>query len=138
MLIYNDEVNPIALRLQNTGNVHSQTTVTTSLSGPLTNTKSVSSLHIILPGTSRLLRYSISAPRLPGIYTLTISANTGYNSPATTTLQLFYIPLWFIIIIGIALFIVPSFIRTRRNKNLGKTQVDKLDKDNQNVSGTAV
>ena len=120
---------PLNIQLENTGNVHSEVTVETSLHGPATSSQS-SATHFVMPGTTRSISYQLPAPRLPGIYSIDISANNGYDQPTSTTVQVFYLPLWFIMTAIGAAILVPSFLHKRRSKKSSKTD--------QNVSGTAV
>jgi uncharacterized membrane protein len=124
---------PVSVKLENTGNVHSENVVTTELSGSMMTTQKVSSLHLVIPGTVRTLSYNIAAPRFPGIYTIHISSNNGYTPPSTTTLQIAYIPIW-CIAFGIALAILGGSA-VRKRKRQKKSPEPKPD---QNVPGTAV
>lgn len=121
---------PVSLLLQNSGNVHSENTITSTFSGPRTNIQTTS-LNLVMPGTTRRISYELAAPRLPGIYSVRVSVNNGYNQPSATTAQVVYIPLWFIMLFVGLVIAVPTVLHKKR-------QAKHTKKTDQNVSGTAV
>ena len=61
--------------------------------------------HFLLPGTVRQIEGSLRAPLWPGLYSVTYGYQPDYSaSPVIKTVQILYIPLWFIALTSMAIF----------------------------------
>lgn len=118
---------PVTITLQNVGNVHSENTVTTRLDGPFMSPQTTTALHVVLPATTRVASYSIPSPRLPGIYTITITANNGNRQTPETTLQVVYVPIWIFALGTLLLFLVGYIVRRSKHRRSRKAEQPSIN-----------
>lgn len=93
-LVYNDKI-LFTFDAKNTGNIHYTAFFYGHLDGLFYSQSDQGVNHILLPGTTRRVGGAVSAPNLPGLYTLTYGYSTDYSKDIVTKkATILYLPPW--------------------------------------------
>lgn len=92
---------PYRFDVRGTGNTH----FTADFFAQMDAADKTSETHFLLPGTVRRIEGSLQAPLWPGLYSVTYGYQADYSAdPVTKTVQILYIPLWFIALVSMVIF----------------------------------
>lgn len=92
-----------SLDVRDTGNTHFFTYTSGQLHGLSAKGSSPEVTHLLLPGAARTVASTVSAPLLPGIYTLSYGFKTNVGQQVTRIRHIIYVPPWALALpIGIA------------------------------------
>lgn len=103
---------PYSLDITNTGNVHYYIYLSASVKG-LFGSRQSSETHLLLPQTRQHFPSTVSAPRLPGIYTVTYGYSSERQPMVSRVSRVVYVPLWSVAAAVVAAWAVLRIIRRR-------------------------
>lgn len=109
---------PFSVDIKNNGSTHFFIYTIARLQGFFVDSgQYVGTAHLLMPGVSRIVDGSISAPFFPGIYTVTYGYKTDSGATKVVSQRVVYIPHWSLFIfVGIVLFVGAARRRTIRRK----------------------
>jgi len=105
---------------RNTGNVHFSVTNYGSVKNIFAQKSGAETSYILMPGTTRTIRESVTLPTLPGLYELEYGYKDGRGGVTAKTALVLYVPPWSIAA-SLALILIILIIHGRAKRRRART-----------------